>query len=94
MWETSQRGRRLVDKLVERARREAGLRPDVTALDVQWLIELLSRQGPGHGTSEVRNVRDRLLAITLDGLRARPAKPLPGSPPTQAHYGGRWRRRP
>jgi AcrR family transcriptional regulator len=93
MWETSQRGRRLVDTLVERARREAGLRPDVTALDVQWLIELFSRQGPGDAMPEDRNVRDRLLAITLDGLRARPAEPLPGSPPTPAHYAGRWRRR-
>jgi hypothetical protein len=36
-------------------------------------------------------VRERLLAIALDGLRARDAGPLPGEPPRPEAYEGRWR---
>src|SRR6266511_3230877 len=46
MWEISKLGRRLLDELVTRARREGGLRADVTALDVAWLIALFGQRGP------------------------------------------------
>jgi AcrR family transcriptional regulator len=38
MWRASRRGRELVEKVVARAQREGRLRPDVTALDLAWLI--------------------------------------------------------
>jgi AcrR family transcriptional regulator len=84
----SRKGRRLLDEVVERAQRQRnGLRPDVTALDVIWLIELFGRSGP---MDEDENVRPRLLTIALDGLRARTAGRLPGSPPSAQRYEQRW----
>jgi len=93
MWETSRRGRRLLDELVTRAREQGGLRADVTALDIAWLIELFGRQGPNWPGTGDSGVRDRLLAIALAGLRADTAgaEPLPAPPPSQARYEQRWR---
>jgi AcrR family transcriptional regulator len=91
MWQASRRGRELLEAIVDRARREGGLRPDVTTLDVAWLIELFSRR-PADG-AEDQDVRARLLAIALDGLRTPRPEPLPGGPPSAIHYEGRWRYR-
>jgi hypothetical protein len=91
MWEISRRGRRLLEKLVTRAKRDGGLRADVTVLDIAWLIELFGRQGPALPGAEDHAVRERLLAIALDGLRAGHAGPLPGTPPGARHYEERWR---
>jgi AcrR family transcriptional regulator len=92
MWEMSRRGRRLLEELVIRAERDGGLRADVTALDIAWLIELFGRSGPALPGAEDHAVRERLLAIALDGLRARHAGPLPGTPPAARHYEERWSR--
>src|SRR5206468_10092737 len=89
----SRHSRDLLGAVVERARRDGGLRPDVEPLDVVWLIELFSRGRPGRPTAESDNVRRRLLAIALDGLRAQ-GGPLPGSPPDLEFYLGRWRTGP
>ena len=83
----------LLAAVVKRARRDGGLRPDVEPLDVVWLIELFSRGRPGRPTAGSDNVRRRLLAIALDGLRAQ-GGPLPGSPPDLEFYLGRWRTGP
>jgi hypothetical protein len=37
-------------------------------------------------------VRSRLVAIALDGLRARPSQALPGRPPSRSRYVNRWSR--
>jgi AcrR family transcriptional regulator len=91
MWALSRHGRELLEELVARARREGALRPDVTALDVAWLVEHFGRRRATCAGEQDDNVLERLLAIALDGLRARDAGPLPGSPPSAAHYEGRWR---
>jgi AcrR family transcriptional regulator len=97
MRRTAARGMGLVNKIVARARADGSLRPDVTALDISYLIEQFSRRAPGTvGSTEEANVRDRLLAIALDGLRgpalARPAAAdvLPGRPPSRRAYVARW----
>jgi AcrR family transcriptional regulator len=90
MWEISKLGRRLLDELVTRARREGGLRPDVTALDVAWLIELFGQRGPARPGAEDDRIHQRLLAIALDGLRAPGTTTLPGRPPSARHYESRW----
>lgn len=90
MRETSRRGRGLLEELVTRAKRDGGLRADVTALDIAWLIELFGRSSPALPSAEDRAVRERLLAIALDGLRAGQASPLPGVPPAARHYEKRW----
>lgn len=88
MWETSRRGRELVEELVGRA--GDVLRPDVTSLDIALLIEQFSRRSSTEHADEEDNTRRRLMAIALDGLRARDAGPLPGRPPDQARYEARW----
>jgi AcrR family transcriptional regulator len=86
-----------LDEIVARAQGAGLLRADVTALDISWLVEQFSRRPPGRLTeAEEHNVRSRLVAIALDGLRARPApvpgrpRTLPGRPPRRDHYVNRW----
>jgi AcrR family transcriptional regulator len=78
--------------IVARAHQDGSLRDDVTPLDINWLIEQFSRRAPDPADpGEERNVRDRLLAVALDGLRARAGtRPLPGRPPSPGHYADRW----
>jgi AcrR family transcriptional regulator len=90
MRERNRRSRDLLGALVERAKRDGGLRSDVDALDVVWLIEHFSRSRPSRPTVESENVRQRLLAIALDGLRSAGARPLPGTPPDRRYYEDRW----
>ena len=40
--------------------------------------------------AEERNVRSRLVAIALDGLRAGPGQALPGHLPSRSRYVNRW----
>jgi AcrR family transcriptional regulator len=91
MWELSRRGRQLVEQIVARAHADGALRADVTTLDIAWLIEHFGRHGPDRHDAEAENVRHRLLAIALDGLRAQLADPLPGTPPSAQHYEQRWK---
>jgi AcrR family transcriptional regulator len=93
---TAERGIAAVARIVARAQRDGSLRADVTSLDVSYLIEAFSHRPPALEAAPVeeeRIVRDRLLGIALDGLRAGGATPLPGRPPSQATYEGRWDRR-
>jgi AcrR family transcriptional regulator len=94
---TARRGMARLDELVARAQAAGRLRADVTALDVSWLIEQFSRRPPGRlAAAEERNVRSRLVAIALDGLRSRPGlvpgatEALPGRPPDRGQYVNRW----
>jgi hypothetical protein len=91
---TARQGMARLEEIVARAHRDGSLRPDVTALDISWLIEQFSRRPPDPvDPAEERNVRSRLVAIALDGLRAGPpAGPLPGRPPSRARYVSRWSR--
>ncbi|GAA0971836.1 helix-turn-helix domain-containing protein [Acrocarpospora macrocephala] len=94
MWETSRRGRRLLEHVVARAHSEGVLRSGVTALDVAWLVEFFGRRGPAAPGTEDEAIRRRLLAISLDGLRNRDAGPLPGPAPSAQHYERRWQTEP
>ena len=89
---TAQRGLAATAEIVARAARDGSLRPDVTPLDINWLIEQFSRRARDPvDPEEESNVRSRLLAIALDGLRARPGgQPLPGRPPSREDYTKRW----
>lgn len=92
MWATSKRSRVLLEQVVTRARRAGSLRPDVTALDVAWLIETLGRTGPADPASEDAAIRQRLTTIAIDGLRAPAKSRLPGPRPSARHYERRWER--
>jgi AcrR family transcriptional regulator len=97
MNDTARRSMARLDELVARAQAAGRLRADATALDITWLIEQFSRrpQGPIEDTAE-RGIRSRLVAIALDGLRARPGLvpggpgSLPGPPPDRRDYVNRW----
>jgi AcrR family transcriptional regulator len=94
MRSTARRSMARMEEIVARAHRDGRLRADITALDVAWLIEQFSRRSPDQvEPAEERNVRSRLVAIALDGLRARPSQPLPGRPPSRSPYVNRWSRR-
>lgn len=97
MWQASRRGRELLGQLVSRARTAGVVRADITPLDVAHLIELFGRLGPSDAKApgEQEAIRQRLLAVALDGLRAgQEFGPLPEPAPTVAYYEGRWAKRP
>ncbi len=81
-------------EIVARAHRDGSLRPDATALDITWLIEQFSRRSPDPvEAARERNVRSRLIAIALDGLRAGPGETLPGRTPSRTRHVNRWSRK-
>ena len=84
--------RALGTELFERARASGQLRPDITWLDVEYLMELLARVQLGDA-SRTAELRQRHLAVILDGLRSPGPTPLPGNPPTWAEQTERWVRR-
>jgi AcrR family transcriptional regulator len=91
MRRVARRGMTRLAEVVSRAHRDDSLRADVTPLDVTWLMEQFSRRAPDPvDPDEESNARSRLVAIALDGLRARPAEALPGRPPSRASYVNRW----
>lgn len=92
MWKVAQRSQVLLDELVARAHRAGALRPDATPLDVAYLIEQFGRRRATESAdSGDDNIRQRLLTIALDGLRAQ-GDPLPGSPPSREEYVRPWSR--
>jgi AcrR family transcriptional regulator len=92
MWATSKTSRELLEQILARARETDQFRPDVTALDVAWLIETLGRSGPAEPSDEDVVIKRRLTAIAIDGLRSSAGNGhLPGQPPTASHYEERWR---
>ncbi len=88
-----------VKALVDRARTAGALRPDVTLVDLELLIEQLAKsplliqlkqQGRTDLVDAALNARTRITAIALDGLRATAPHPLPGHPPGYELFSARW----
>lgn len=93
MQATAERAIAAMTEIVARAQRAGHLREDVSPLDISYLIEAFSRRPRDADEGEERNVRSRLLAIMLDGLRPGATTPLPGRPPSRDRYVARWARR-
>jgi AcrR family transcriptional regulator len=76
-------------ELFERVRATGLLRDDVTYLDVEFLLEFLAgvKLGDAERTAELRQ---RHLAVVIDGLRSGERTPLPGQPPTWQEQTQRW----
>jgi AcrR family transcriptional regulator len=77
--------------LFERVRAAGAIRSGVVVDDIGWVLEMVAavRLRDARRTGEVR---ERYLALLLDGLRAKAAAPLPGPPPTRAESSERWNR--
>jgi AcrR family transcriptional regulator len=79
----------LAIELFERVRATGVLRDDVTYLDVEFLLEFLASVKLG-SASRTAELRQRHLAVVIDGLRAGGRTPLPGEPPTWEEQTQRW----
>jgi AcrR family transcriptional regulator len=75
--------------LFERVRAAGAVRPDVVVDDMGWILEMVAsvRLRDPARTSQLR---ERYLALLLDGLRAPDPVTLPGPPPTWADFSERW----
>jgi AcrR family transcriptional regulator len=73
----------------ERAQRAGAIRPDIGVWDVDLVFELFSwlKLGDAARTDELRQ---RYLALLVDGLRAGSATPLPGTPVRVEELNARW----
>jgi AcrR family transcriptional regulator len=91
MWHAAIRQRELLEEVVRRAHKSAGLRSDVSALDIQALIAHLGHSSLVLSADAQANIRKRLVAIALAGLREPPAQPLPGYPPAPEEFDRPWR---
>ncbi|WP_214319155.1 TetR/AcrR family transcriptional regulator [Nonomuraea sediminis] len=94
---TARRGDELAAALVRRAHAAGVLRPDVTQVDLALLIEQLGSspmlkqlRGREKLFAAAERAHRRIVAIALDGLRAQGALKLPGEPPTDELFSGRW----
>ncbi len=79
----------LAIELFERVRATGVLRGDVTYLDVEFLLEFLASVKLGNA-SRTAELRQRHLAVVIDGLRTGGRTPLPGEPPTWEEQTQRW----
>ncbi|MFJ4963992.1 Transcriptional regulator, TetR family [Streptomyces sp. ADI96-02] len=83
----NERAKALLEELLARGIADGTVRADVTTLDVTHVIELFSRYP--RRTEEDDRARMRMLALTLDGLRAGHVG-LPGLPPRWSDYHRTW----
>jgi len=86
------RAAELTAAIVARARAAGVLRDDVVAADLGLILEQLAAVRTDDQT-RTRELRDRYLALLLDGLRAGSGQhTLPGPAPRPREFTGRWER--
>lgn len=85
----SKTGREAVQRLVELTQAHGELRADINAHDIVVLISELRNQRVSLAVRPA-GLSDRLLAITLDGLRATNAAPLPAPPASWDDVARSW----
>jgi len=86
---TAERMRVLSAELFDRVRGSGILRPDITDLDIEYLLEFLATIKLG-GAERTAELRQRHLTVIIDGLRSDQPTPLPGRPPTWEEQTERW----
>jgi hypothetical protein len=74
--------RALSIEMFERVRATGELRADVTYLDIEYLLEFHAQRSA--------ELRQRHLAVIIDGLHSSQPMPLPGHPPTWEEQTARW----
>jgi AcrR family transcriptional regulator len=87
MFALAARGGQLLGELVDKV--SDVLRPGISTHDLSVVTELVaSVKEPD--ARRTRELRQRYLAVILDGLRAGHRDPLPGTPPTWQEISDRW----
>lgn len=81
--------RRLNQKLFRRAQADGAVRADATFADQALLLEAIAKTDLGD-RERTAELRQRQLAIVLDGLTARDRPALPGTPPSWDELTSRW----
>ena len=81
MYRDTERANALATGLLERARADGALRPDVVPGDIAIVLEACAAIRVPTDAARTRQLRRRCLAALLDGLSSVHAAPLPGPPP-------------
>ncbi|MDX6741001.1 helix-turn-helix domain-containing protein [Actinocorallia sp. A-T 12471] len=90
----SERGAAAMQAILDRATAEGSVRPDITAGDLVYLLQIL-RTNSAPTPTRVTTLRTRYLTLLLDGLRPHPTPtPLPGPAPTWPEISTRWTQTP
>jgi AcrR family transcriptional regulator len=89
LYREATRAQELNMRLFDRVRSAGAIRPDVEVDDIALLLEQLAAIRAGDGTRTAQ-LRQRYLALILDGLRRASATPLPGPPPSWREISERW----
>ena len=89
LYEMSMRAAELNERIVERTKAAGELRSDIVVDDLSLILESVSsiRLGTERRT---RELRQRYLALFLDGLRTSATNSLPGPPPAPTELAQRW----
>jgi AcrR family transcriptional regulator len=89
LYREAARAQQLNLELLERTRAAGAIRPDVEANDISMLLEQISTILLGD-VRRTHELRQRYLALALDGLRSDAQTRLPGRPPAWDEISGRW----
>jgi AcrR family transcriptional regulator len=85
----AERMQELSIELFERVRGSGALRPDVTHLDIEFLLEFLATIKLGNAERSAE-LRQRHLMVIIDGLHSDHPTPLPGQSPNWEEQTARW----
>jgi len=92
MYRDTERANALATGLMERARADGALRPDVVAGDITIVLEACAAIRIPADAARTTQLRRRCLAALLDGMSSMHAGPLPGPPPDAEDLNWRWQR--
>jgi len=90
LYAAANRAQELNRRLFERTMAAGALRPDLDVNDIGLVLEQMAALHLGDA-ERTRAIRQRHLALALDGLRAPQPSDLPAPPPTWEEMAGRWR---
>jgi AcrR family transcriptional regulator len=84
-----ERLQQIAEEIFARARQSGMMRMDVTSLDVGFMLEALAHVQLGD-VERTAALRQRLLTLVIDALRAGATTPLGGEQPTWEEQNQRW----
>ena len=91
LYHDAERAHQLTQRLLERTKAAGAVRADLDVNDLTFVFEQLASVRLGD-PDRTRQLRQRYLALLLDGLHTPSPRLLPGPPPTLKEVSGRWDR--